>query len=111
MTEWQVFQHDYVKKFLSSLPEEEDEARVRQSFRMLQEVGPRIREPHSKPIPQVRGLFELRKESNKKLYRAFYFRDGSKFIVVHIFRKQGERTPPKEIKLAEKRMEDYKKSK
>lgn len=106
MLEWEVFQHDYVTEFLSSLPEK-DEARVRQSFRLLQEVGPRIREPHSKPIPGVRGLFELRKESDKKLYRAFYFRNENKFIVVHIFRKQSGKTPPKEIEIARKRMEDY----
>lgn len=110
MKKWEVFQHDYVTKFLSSLPEK-DEARVRQSFRLLQEIGPRIREPHSKSIPEVRGLFELRKESDKKLYRAFYFRDGNKFIVVHIFRKQSEKTPPREIETAKRRMEDYLKNK
>jgi len=70
--------------------------------------GSKIREPHSKPIPKVKGLFELRKESDKKLYRAFYFRDGNKFIVVHIFRKQSEKTPLREIEIAKRRMEEYK---
>lgn len=107
MTNWEILQHDSVTEFLSSLPER-DEVRIRQLFLLLQEVGPRIREPHSKPT-NVRGLFELRKESDKKLYRAFYFRDGGKFIVAHAFQKKGRKTPRKEIEIAKKRMQQYQK--
>ncbi|MEX1061757.1 MAG: type II toxin-antitoxin system RelE/ParE family toxin [Patescibacteria group bacterium] len=110
MNKWKVLLHQSVIEFLKSIPEK-DETRITQLFRLLKDLGPSIREPHSKPLSGFRGLFELRKESDKKVYRVFYFRDGLKFVLIHIYRKQSSKTSLSDMRLAKRRMEEYFKNK
>ena len=72
-------------------------------IRSLENHGTRIGEPIVKHISG--DLWELRPTTHRILF--FYWRD-SKFILLHHFIKKTNKTPPKEIKQAERNMEDFK---
>jgi len=65
-------------------------------------------------MPYVRkvggsGLRELRIRHSTDLYRIFYFAYiGQKFILLHAVLKKGDKTPQSDIRIAIKRMNDYK---
>jgi phage-related protein len=91
-----------VEDFIGQLPEE-DRAKVRAAIKFLGEVGNRLREPQSKSLGQ--GLFELRVRSR----RIFYCFLPSRIIVLlHAFTKKTQKTPPGELDIGYKRMEELK---
>ena len=54
------------------------------------------------------GLFEIRVEVGSNIYRAFSFFDkGQLVIVLNSFQKKSQKTPKKEIELAEKLKKQY----
>ncbi len=59
----------------------------------------------SKFTKQIEGkLWELRPDD----HRIFFFGwNGKHMMLLHIFRKESQKTPPREIAIAEKRMEDW----
>ena len=72
-------------------------------IRSLENHGTRIGEPVVKHI--INDIWELRPMAHRILF--FYWKDN-KFILLHHFIKKTNKTPPKEIKQAERNMEDYK---
>ena len=72
-------------------------------IRSLQKHGARIGEPIVKHISG--DIWELRPLSHRVLF--FYWKDN-KFILLHHFIKKTNKTPPKEIKQAERNMVDHK---
>ena len=62
--------------------------------------------PHCR---HLRGkIFELRIAAGKRDYRVLYIATaGQRFILLHAFSKQTEKTPAREIEAAERRMADY----
>lgn len=55
-----------------------------------------------------RKLFELRWQTSNKQHRIIYFAiSGQRFVLLHGFIKKTRATPPRELALAKKRMEDY----
>jgi phage-related protein len=72
-------------------------------IRSLQKHGTRIGEPVVKHI--TGDIWELRPLSHRVLF--FYWKDN-KFILLHHFIKKTNKTPPKEIKQAERNMADHK---
>lgn len=74
--------------------------------RML-EFGPDLGMPHTRAMSA--GLFELRLKSREGIGRVFYCTlVGRQIIMLHQFVKKSDKTPPKELALARKRMKEWK---
>ncbi len=81
-------------------------ARFAWIFDLLEDQGTNVTGPY---IDHLRGkVWEVRVEQNKVQYRMLYFAAPErKFVMLHGFIKKTQRTPRKEIDLAEVRMKDY----
>lgn len=84
------------------------EARVKifRIIRLLKDYGVLLKEPYTK---QIRGkVRELRIRDSQGAIRILYFTyTGRRFILLHSFIKKTEKTPDREIEIAEKRMNDF----
>ena len=94
-----------VEEFLRSL-DLKTQARIDWSITYLKEQNIYAKEPH---VKQIEGkLWELRRSSNSNIYRIMYFFfTGKKIVFVHGFQKKTQKTPKREIEMAEKRMGDF----
>jgi phage-related protein len=94
-----------VKEFLRNL-DLKTQARLDWSIILLKEQNTRAREPLVKHISGK--LWELRRGSNGNIYRIMYFFfTGKRIVFVHGFHKKTQKTPRREIEIAEKRMNDF----
>ena len=72
----------------------------------------RIPTTYLKYIEGTHGLFEVRVQLGNNIFRIFCFFDGNKLVVLLSgFQKKTQKTPPEEIKRAERLMTDYYKEK
>ena len=72
----------------------------------------RIPTTYLKYIEGTNGLFEVRVQLGNNIFRIFCFFDGNKLVVLLSgFQKKTQKTPPEEIKRAERLMTDYYKEK
>lgn len=63
--------------------------------------------PYAEKV-EGRGFWELRTKVSGDIYRTFYFaRTGRKFVLLHAIQKKSQKTPKKELDVAEERMKDY----
>lgn len=68
----------------------------------------RIPEKYFKHMANSSGIFEIRVEVETNIYRVFSFFDkGNLIILVNGFQKKTQKTPKKEIELAEKLKKQY----
>ncbi len=114
MTEEQVWSIEFyldeqgkspVREFLNSL-DRKTKARFNWSMEQLQVQNVRAHEPLVKHLDGK--LWELRRASDGNIYRmVYFFFSGRKIVFVHGFQKKTQKTPRREIDLAQKRMEDY----
>jgi phage-related protein len=82
-------------------------ARFAQIFDLLQDKGTSVGMPYVRPIVNTK-LYEIRVEQSTNIYRIFYFAyTGKQFILLHGFQKKTQKTPKKEIELAEKRRKEF----
>ncbi len=80
-------------------------ADYRHISRLLMEHGPQVRMPHTKGMGA--GLFEMRPKGKGGIGRAFYcYLKGKKIIILHAFIKKTPKTPPKELRIARKRLQE-----
>ena len=71
------------------------------------EYGPDLGMPHTRAMGS--GLFELRLKSQEGIGRVFYCTlVGRRIIMLHQFVKKTDKTPPKELAMARKRMKEWK---
>ncbi len=96
-----------VKEFIDSLPE-----LVQGKFiyivDLLEEYGLEVKEPYVKSMTGYKKLKEVRIKGKDNIYRVMYFTFKDKtFVMLHGFVKKSEKTPVKEIEIAEKRMKFY----
>ena len=71
-----------------------------------------IEQIYLKYIEGTNGLFEVRVQLGNNIFRIFCFFDGNKLVVLLSgFQKKTQKTPPEEIKRAERLMTDYYKEK
>jgi phage-related protein len=71
------------------------------------EYGPDLGMPHTRAMGS--GLFELRLKSREGIGRVFYCTVvDSRSIMLHQFVKKTEKTPPRELAVARKRMKEWK---
>ena len=71
----------------------------------MMEFGPNLGMPHTRSM--VKGLFEMRLKAAEGIARVFFFtRTGQRIAMLHQFSKKTQRTPPREIKIARRRMKE-----
>ena len=77
-------------------------ARILRTVELLEEFGIELDEDY---VKQVEGrIWELRISKYRVLYFAFY---GKQFVLLRAFMKKTRKTPRKEIKIAQNRLDDY----
>ncbi len=76
-------------------------------FKLIQQVD-FIPEKFFKHLSSTSGLYEIRVEYQSNIYRVFCFFDKGKLIVLlNGFQKKTQKTPRKEIKMAEQLKKEY----
>ena len=98
-----------VKEFLDSLPAKL-KAKALFEIDLLEQYGIDLREPYTKALQggNYRGLWELRIKLGSDASRIFYFLPiRNTFVLLHGFLKKSEETPKREMEIAYRRMEDY----
>jgi len=69
--------------------------------------GPDLGMPHTRAMGE--GLFELRLKAAEGIARVFYCTMvGKKIVILHQFIKKADKTPPKELEIARRRMKEIK---
>jgi len=75
------------------------------SLELLKEFGPRIGMPHVRPVST--GLLEVRAHGKEGIGRAlFCVVPERELVIVGVFVKKSQKTPIKEIRLAQRRMKE-----
>lgn len=91
--------------FLDGL-EPKMQAKVLALVTLLTEKGDRLRPPKSEQI--TNGIYELRAKVGTDITRSFYFfLKGKKAVITHGIIKKTQKTPPQEIRRAERYRKDY----
>jgi phage-related protein len=76
--------------------------------RRMLAIGPNLGEPHTKPMGS--GLFELRLKGADGIARVFFcMLMGKRIVMLHSFIKKTDRTPKRELEVAQDRMKEIKK--
>lgn len=74
---------------------------------LMIEFGIDLRMPHSKAMGS--GLFELRCKGSEGIGRVFYCAiAGKQIAILHSFVKKTDKTPPKELNIAKRRLKEVK---
>lgn len=75
--------------------------------RRMLAIGPNLGEPHTKSVGT--GLFELRLKGVEGIARVFYCTFvGKRIVMLHSFIKKTDRTPKRELEMAQGRMKEIK---
>ncbi len=75
--------------------------------RRIVSLGPNLGEPHTQALGG--GLFELRLKGQEGIARVFFCTlVGRRIVMLHCFVKKTQKTPPREIRIAESRMKEVK---
>jgi len=76
--------------------------------RRMLAIGPNLGEPHTKSMGS--GLFELRLKGAEGIARVFFcMLIGKRIVILHSFIKKTDRTPKRELEIAQDRMKENKK--
>lgn len=105
--DWEIKYHDEaVQVAILALPSGLLARYLHLTDRMLQ-YGPDLGMPHTRAMGS--GLFEIRLKSGEGIGRVFYCTVvGRKVVMLHQFVKKSDKTPPKELAVARKRMKEWK---
>ena len=94
-----------VYEFIEKL-EEREQSKIYNSLELLEEYGPQIGFSHSKKLKGF-DVWELRILGSNNL-RIFYASiPGRSFLLLYGIKKKSQKTPVKEIKTAQERLEKY----
>ena len=75
--------------------------------RRMLAIGPNLGEPHTKAMGS--GLFELRLKGAEGIARVFYCTlIGKRIVMLHSFVKKTDRTPKRELEVAQSRLKEIK---
>jgi phage-related protein len=102
---WTVELIPAAERELQDLPDDL-QARFVHVAEMLEELGPeRVGMPHVRPLG--RKLWEMRLVGRDNIARAVYFTASDRrLVVVRVFVKKSQKTPRRQIELAEQRMKE-----
>lgn len=94
-----------VTDFLDDL-DAKDRARIARTVMLLETYGVQLGMPYAR---HVRGkIFELRAAAGRRDYRIFYApARGLRFVLLHAFAKTTNKTPERELEIAERRWADH----
>lgn len=95
---------DYIRE-MSSHKDKDSRIKLNklsQYIKVLEQLGTRAGEPIVKHLDGE--IWELRPSGNRVLFAAVI---GGKFVLLHLFRKSTQKTPPAEIEQAKRELEDY----
>ncbi len=82
-------------------------AKIAWVLKLIREIDP-IPSNYFKKLVNTDGIWETRVDVGKNTFRLLGFFSGRELIILtNSFHKKSQKTPPKEIKLAEKRKRDY----
>ena len=94
-----------VEDFIKSLNEETQDKFI-YKMELLEHFGRELRHPHTDSIGH--GVFELRLKGKEGQIRVlFFFFHKKRIILLHGFVKRTNKTPKKEINIAEQRMQKW----
>ncbi len=94
-------------EFLSTLPKK-DQAKILRDIDLLKEFGFSLGMPYIKKMKDTDNLWEIRVKQSTNNYRFFYFSlKDNNLVLLHGFKKKTQKTPKKEINIAETRKKDY----
>lgn len=79
------------------------QTKIASAIRLLIDYGPFLKPPYIKKLQDK--LYELR-ISGKITIRVFYTIVNNEYYLLHVFKKQSQKTPSKEIKIALDRMKE-----
>jgi phage-related protein len=94
-----------VEEFLDELSGKQAQ-KVVWVLRLIQELEP-VPSQYLKKLVDTDDLWEVRAQHGGDTFRLLGFLDGSRLVLTGGFAKKTEKTPPREIALAEKRRQDY----
>lgn len=95
-----------VEEFLDTLSNKEYE-KVHWVFDLIESQN-QISTEYLKKLVNSDNIWEIRARHGNNAYRFLGFFDGSELILLnHAFQKKSQKTPQKEIKIAEKRKKEY----
>ena len=101
-----IFHGQYFQEFYLSVNENVKE-KIGYVFRLIKTVE-KISEKFLKHIEGTDGLFEIRIEVGSNIYRIFCcFDRGNLVVLFNGFQKKTQKTPRREIELAERLMAEY----
>lgn len=82
------------------------QAKFARIFDLLEDKGTMVGMPYVRPI--AGKIYEIRVEQSTNIYRILYFTyTNRQIILLHGFQKKTQKTPKKEIDLAEKRRKEF----
>lgn len=104
---WTVETHQAVDEEIEALPAGL-QARLLRLLEAIENVGlDNLREPHVKHLEGK--LWELRAKASEGIARGIYITmTGRKVMVLHVFVKKSQKTPPRALEIARQRMKEVK---
>ena len=105
--DWKIeYYSDTVQREILALPSALLARYIHLTDRMIG-FGPNLGTPHTRSMDK--GLFELRLKAAEGIARVFYFvRTDQRIVMLHQFVKKTQKTLPKELKIARRRMKELK---
>jgi phage-related protein len=101
-----TFYDETVRQEIFAMPKTLKSRFIVLADRMI-ESGANLHEPHTKAMGD--GLFEMRLKSVEGIARVFYCTlVGKHIVMLHSFVKKTQKTPAKDLKLAQTRMKEVK---
>ncbi len=96
----------HVEEFLDSL-ESRQAQKVAWVLQLVEELD-MVPAQYFKKLDGSEEIWEVRVRSGKNIFRILGFLDGNELVILnHAFQKKTQKTPLKEIRVAEKRKRDY----
>lgn len=83
------------------------QSKVHDTINLLREFGIRLGVPHFKKLTG-RELWEMRILGSDSIRILYITMTGKTFLLLHGFKKKQNKTPSKEIRIAEERLADHK---
>lgn len=94
-----------VETYLDSLPGKQAQ-KVVWVLRLVEQLDP-VPTQYLKKLVDSEGLWEVRAQQGGDAFRLLGFSDGQELVLVSGFTKKTEKTPKREIEVAEARRKDY----
>lgn len=103
MSKWNIQYHNLAKSDIEGLPIKLLARYYVLADRMIA-LGPNLGMPYTKAMGD--GLFELRIKAQEGISRIFYCTVKKEIWILHSFIKKSQKTPLKELKIAQTRLKD-----